>query len=143
MAGGLPDFLELQAIRPYPGSRSGMRSDDDVRVVGRHERFKGGGVVRGSEQQRMTGDEGPQVGHQGFDAVVRCKHSKPAPGAEPDSKIIHTLSQLTVRQDSAAGQQGRPFTMAGKVLGKTDPGQFKRESHCATVEDRHTGLQLE
>ena len=86
----VPGRRSSRTALPVPGP------DNDVGVIGRDERFQGGGLVLRHEDQRVPADEGRQVGHERVD-VVGCGQRDEAPfGTEPDGQLVDAVRQLPV-----------------------------------------------
>ena len=109
---------------PVPGA-----PQQDVGVVGRHQRLDGCRLVRRDQQERVTGREGREVGHEGVDVVGRGERGQPALRAETRGQVLGPGRQFPVAQDVLAREDGGAVPVAGEIGGEGDPGKVRLKAH--------------
>ena len=102
---------------------------DNVRVIGCDEGFQGGGLVRGQEDQRMTGSHGRQVTHQRVNIVTGRQRHQATFATQSPAHLLNTVGQFLVRQDPTAVGYGNPVTVVREVCSKRQALEVKVGAH--------------
>ena len=90
----------------------GSGSQDDVGVVGGHERVEGSRFVFREKDQRMAARQRREVPDDGGNVVAGSQGHEPPRGSQPKQQSLDAFCELLVSEDELWRNERRPFTSA-------------------------------